>query len=500
MTRWQIDPAAPCPGPDGPAEDLLHLLAATGPDDWQQAGHGRARAGRPTTRVLEIGGHFYKLHEADLDHEAAIRAIRAQQAQERRLGVHPPDKRWFALPVRDARNRLCWWPGNRTPILAILDGNCLGMADLEQILARYFHCARAAGLALDLSLSNFGRDAAGRIHYVDDDLYPWQDHHPLHDFLAHLLRLGCLDGLEPGPLARCLQQGVEALPDLVSALAACHLPEQREAARNRLLAALGKTHVPAAPARPAARHAQRLGLLADIHGNLPALEAALAFLEEAGVSRILVLGDVVGYGPHPEECVRLLRSRTDLLAIRGNHDNAVVTGEISGGTTSLANWSWTWTRERLSDASRAWLSALPCWHAEDDWLAVHGAPVDAAYFNAYVYRMSYEDNLDNLQQRGIRLCFHGHTHLQQLYGRQRGSDGLWQEPAGNLAALEHALLSPGSVGQPRCGEPGVELAIVDLASGEYRFHRLAYDLERTVADMRRFDFPVALAERLQRGQ
>ncbi len=500
MTRWRIDPDAPCPAPDGPAEDLLRLLAATRPDDWQQAGHGRARAGRPTTRVLEIGEHFYKLHEAALNHEAALMAIRSQQAQERRLGVHPPDKRWFALPVRDTRGRSTWWPGNRTPILDILDGNRLGMADLEQILALYFHSVRKAGLALDLGLSNFGRDAAGRIHYVDDDLYPWRDHHPLHDFLTHLLRLGTLDRLDLRALGRRLQEAIDDLPEFVSALAACHLPAERQPVRARLLAALGKEASPAAPVRHSTRRQQRLGLLADIHGNLPALEAALAFLDEAGVSRILVLGDVVGYGPHPEECVRLLQSRTDLLTIRGNHDNAVVTGEISGGTTSLANWSWSWTRERLSDASRAWLAALPCSHAEDDWLAVHGAPMDASYFNAYVYRMSFEDNLDNLQQRGIRLCFHGHTHLQQLYGRRRGRDALWPEPAGKLASLDHALLSPGSVGQPRCGEPGVELAIVDLASGEYRFHRLAYDLERTVADMRRHEFPAALAERLQRGQ
>jgi len=82
--------------------------------------------------------------------------------------------------------------------------------------------------------------------------------------------------------------------------------------------------------------------------------------------------------------VETLRGRDDVLVIRGNHDNAVVTGEISGGTTSLANWSWQWSRERLDDAALAWLAELPCFHAEGDWLAVHGAPVDAAFFNAYV--------------------------------------------------------------------------------------------------------------------
>jgi len=114
--------------------------------------------------------------------------------------------------------------------------------------------------------------------------------------------------------------------------------------------------------------------------------------------------------------------------------------------------------------------------------------------------MSYEDNLDNLQQRGIPLCFHGHTHLQQLYCRHRGRDEAWDAREGNLSDVAHALLSPGSVGQPRCGEPGAELAIIDLDSREYRFHRLAYDIERTLDDMRRFAFPSGLIERLQAGQ
>ncbi len=485
--------------PDGIDTEWLAACLRDGP--WQCAGHGETYNGRPATRVLERDGHFLKLHDRPFPTaEAAAAAIAAHRKREALLAVHPPGKQWFRW-----RDESGWLIGNRTPPLAICADGRLDVASLETILGHYFRAAREHGLALDLGLTNFGHDDAGRLWYVDDDLYAWTDHHPLHDFLCHLLRRGRLDGQSAAAAGRLLQARLDAAAcdALCAAIDTAIMPAEQHGMRDALRAAL--TGAPKTTPRPATAtvpttNRKRLALIADVHGNLPALETVLAFIDAADVDALLVLGDVVGYGPHPEACVARLRERQDAIVIRGNHDNAVVTGEISGGTTSLANWSWEWTRDRLDADARAWLAALPCQHAEDDWLAVHGAPVDATYFNAYVYRMSYEDNLENLARRGIPLCFHGHTHLQQLYCRRQGRDAPWDAREGSLSDVDHALLSPGSVGQPRCGEPGAELAIIDLVSREFRFFRLAYDLDRTLADMRRHAFPHPLIERLQTGQ
>ncbi|HEB66952.1 MAG TPA: metallophosphoesterase [Gammaproteobacteria bacterium] len=495
--------------PDFDADELMALMLANAP---QTAGHGETYAGRPATRVLETARHFLKLQAQPLnDADSAASRIATHRAIERQLGVHPPDKIWFALPVCDPMDRPLWLMGNRTTPLRILDAMEPGADRLQSMLERYFRAATEHGKALDLSLSNFGVDAEGTVWYVDDDVYDWQDDHGLHDFLGLLLRQGRISSATAQILGRWLANALvraerpSALDELCQALRDIVLPAAQAPVLVQLLSALSRSGATMTVETPEKNRANtagaaRLALIADVHGNLPALEAVLDFIAGQAVDRILVLGDVVGYGPHPQACVDRLRERDDVLVIRGNHDNAVVTGEISGGTTSLANWSWQWSRERLDEAARTWLADLPCFHAEDDWLAVHGAPVDASFFNAYVYRMSYEDNLDNLQQRGIPLCFHGHTHLQQLYCRHRGRDAAWDAREGNLSDVSHALLSPGSVGQPRCGEPGAELAIFDLQSREYRFHRLAYDIERTLHDMRRFAFPNGLIERLQAGQ
>ncbi len=514
MKDWRPDPErrpvlhGPA-APDFDADELMALLLANAP---QTAGHGETYAGRPATRVLETARHFLKLQAQPFnDADSAASRIATRRAIERQLGVHPPDKIWFALPVRDPVDRPVWLVGNRTTPLRMLDAMATQAGHLQAVLEQYFRVAVEHGKALDLSLSNFGVDAKGTIWYIDDDVYDWQDDHGLHDFLGHLLRQGRISPATAQTLGHWIRAALiraarpSTLDELCQALRDTVLPAEQAPVRAQLSSALtgpGTTVVIEAPEAPRANSAgtARLALIADVHGNLPALEAVLDFIAGQAVDRILVLGDVVGYGPHPQACVDRLRERDDVLVIRGNHDNAVVTGEISGGTTSLANWSWQWSRERLDEGARAWLAGLPCFHMEEDWLAVHGAPVDASFFNAYVYRMSYEDNLDNLQQRNIPLCFHGHTHLQQLYCRRKGRDEAWDTREGNLSDVSHALLSPGSVGQPRCGEPGAELAIFDLTSREYRFHRLPYDIERTLHDMRRFAFPNGLIERLQAGQ
>ena len=138
-----------------------------------------------------------------------------------------------------------------------------------------------------------------------------------------------------------------------------------------------------------------LALLADIHANLPALQAVLDVMDQQGIGQALVLGDIVGYGPHPSEVIDVVRQR-GFATLKGNHDYAVAENQFKKGFSSYAKVAAEWTRTRLDAEELDWLDSLPLYLSQDDWLAVHGAPQDPTYIFGYVYHMTYESNLDHL--------------------------------------------------------------------------------------------------------
>jgi len=280
------------------------------------------------------------------------------------------------------------------------------------------------------------------------------------------------------------------------------IPPQRQAVAEALIQALygGQRFSYRAPEPRHHGGSGVMALIGDIHGNAPALERALDYLAGRGIGHGVMLGDVVGYGPHPRQCVDMVRDLRGWSMVRGNHDHAVACGEIRGGVTSLASWSLKWTIGQLDGDERQWLAQLPVYQQGEQWLAVHGSPLDKTFFNGYVYQMSYIENLDELAGRDIPLCFHGHTHIQKTWRRDADGDAGDSAPRQQLAEAMHVLISPGSIGQPRGGEPGVELAIIDLASRELEYLRLDYDMEPVLADMQRQYFPPEMAERLRQGQ
>jgi len=241
--------------------------------------------------------------------------------------------------------------------------------------------------------------------------------------------------------------------------------------------------------------------LADIHANLPALEAVLALLDQRGISQILVLGDMVGYGPFPEECVALLRER-QAICIRGNHDHFIAhhgIGKVpmSQSATQAANW----TMARLHAETLEWLSELPLKIDFPNVLAVHGSPRDPTFINGYVYDMTYERNLEWMVKANIHTCFHGHSHFFGVYA----SDGvlsfpLCKDPHQTLSAYKHCLVNPGSIGQPRTGHPGADFAIFDPISTDIEFIHLHYNLLPILDRMREENFPDQLIERLENGR
>ncbi|MBV0932597.1 metallophosphoesterase family protein [Marinobacterium weihaiense] len=240
-------------------------------------------------------------------------------------------------------------------------------------------------------------------------------------------------------------------------------------------------------------------ILADVHANLPALEAVLAWLQREGIERGIVLGDLVGYGPDAAEVIERLRG-SGLQIIKGNHDHAVALGSFQRGLSKNARHVAQWTHEQLSEEQREWLKRLPPVLDTEHWMAVHGAPLDPEFFYGYVYEMTYRDNLDKLAALGRKLCLHGHSHMPGVYGRDaKGQDRHWVEPRVSLQAFSHALVCPGSVGQPRNGTPHTQFAVYDPINEEVRFESLEYDFEPVVERMKANHFPADLYMRMPKG-
>lgn len=243
-----------------------------------------------------------------------------------------------------------------------------------------------------------------------------------------------------------------------------------------------------------------LAILADVHANLPALDAVLSYLKKQDISNGIVLGDTVGYGPHPSECIKRL-TNSNLIIIKGNHDNAVATGNYSKGFSRTGKWVIEWTIENIGSRDKKWLGKLPAFLRGNGWLAVHGSPMDPTHFNGYVYEMTYKKNLDNLEQREIPHCFHGHTHIMGVYARKSGiEDKFYKSDTIQLNEYKHSLVCPGAVGQARDGNPQCQFAIYDSMENKINFLCLDYDMEKTIDDMKRFGFPTSLQERLTSGR
>jgi diadenosine tetraphosphatase ApaH/serine/threonine PP2A family protein phosphatase len=240
----------------------------------------------------------------------------------------------------------------------------------------------------------------------------------------------------------------------------------------------------------------RVAVISDIHANLHALEAVLGAVEAEAPDAIWNLGDVVGYGPRPNRCCSAIAARAE-LALCGNHDLGVL------GTIDLEAFSDDaaaaahWTREVLSAGSRRYLDGLEPKGRTEGVELFHASPRDPVWD----YVLSGEAALDALHLTEAPLVLVGHSHVALavvLSGREL-SGGL--APAGTEVDLSEGrwLLNPGSVGQPRDGDPRAAFLLLDLGAGRGSFRRVEYPIERTQAEIRERGLPDALAERLAGG-
>lgn len=245
----------------------------------------------------------------------------------------------------------------------------------------------------------------------------------------------------------------------------------------------------------------RFAILSDIHGNREAFSAVLADLDMRQIDRSILLGDIVGYGPDPEFCVDLAARLVGegAVAIKGNHDHA-----ISNPTESMnimARAVIDWTRPRLDRAQTQFLENLPYTHQEGDVLFVHASANDPPRWH---YVTSDRRAIASFHATDARIIFCGHVHVPALMTYDLG--GTVREHKIPLRANIPLLKSRrwlgviGSIGQPRDGVPQAGYAIYDTDKQELAFHRVPYDIGKTIEKLRSAKLPDALSKRLREGQ
>jgi diadenosine tetraphosphatase ApaH/serine/threonine PP2A family protein phosphatase len=233
----------------------------------------------------------------------------------------------------------------------------------------------------------------------------------------------------------------------------------------------------------------RYALLADVHGNLHALRAALGRLEGLSVDRFLHVGDLIGYGPLPNECVELLAG-VGAVGVAGNHE-LIALGRIPDeGCTPRARQSLRWTREVLSEGTRRYLAALPERALVDGVMLAHGSLEDPTEY--VTEPLQAERQLDRLQREEpeARILVLGHTHQPWAYATSRGVLARRAPASVRLGPGGRHLLNPGSVGQSRDRAADARFAVLDLGRGMAEFHAIPYDLGACREALRRRGLPL----------
>ncbi|MFH1282291.1 MAG: metallophosphoesterase family protein [bacterium] len=242
------------------------------------------------------------------------------------------------------------------------------------------------------------------------------------------------------------------------------------------------------------------GVFADIHSNLEALNVVLEFFKQHKIQNYICSGDIVGYGPNPNECISKLKALKRLYCVAGNHDRAVVGMKSPNWFNEYAQRVLLWTKRQLNESSRAFLIRLPLLYEHTHFSIAHGSPRDPID----EYLLSPIQFLDNLKYFHTQVCFIGHTHFPICFLR----DKLGRVKLRNFQDGEKIKINPelklvynlGSVGQPRDNNTRACCALYDTDTKEISFHRLEYDVEKTQAKMRQAALPLFLIDRLAYGR
>ena len=251
----------------------------------------------------------------------------------------------------------------------------------------------------------------------------------------------------------------------------------------------------------------RVAVISDIHGNLHALQAVLDAIRAMRIRDVVCLGDVVGYGPKPRECLDLIMQHCR-HTVQGNHDEAAYNRAAAANFNGYARFAIEWTRDQLATRHLELLQLLPqVAYIEDDCMCIHDCPVPAT--PDYVH----DAQMASIAFRGVdtRVCLLGHTHVpivfeaptpnveDDLGPHDISAYGLQDGQSIRLQDRRRYICNPGAVGQPRDSDPRASFGILDIGKWTWSLHRVEYDINAAQLATQQAGLPPILAERLALG-
>ena len=241
----------------------------------------------------------------------------------------------------------------------------------------------------------------------------------------------------------------------------------------------------------------KLAIISDIHSNIHALTAVMEEIERRDVDTIFALGDLVGYNAFPCEALELIRKK-EIPSIMGNHDIVCCGLENPIWFNSSARGAALWTRKRLGVDQRGYLRALPNEARINETIyAVHGSPMSR---DDYIMDlMDAMNNFQHLPDTLIRICLFGHSHIPAIFSDLGPSHDAAHEGRHFLSARNRYFINPGSVGQPRDGDPRASFAVLETEEPAVEIIRVEYDIAATMKAVLKAGLPQFIADRLQVG-
>ncbi|MBD3314670.1 MAG: metallophosphoesterase [Chitinivibrionales bacterium] len=242
----------------------------------------------------------------------------------------------------------------------------------------------------------------------------------------------------------------------------------------------------------------RYAVISDIHGNVDALQAVLKDIERRAVDSIICLGDIVGYYPDPEACVKLVNGNVS-HAVAGNHDYAAIGKIDTQNFTYYAFAAMEWTKRNLSARAKEYLASLSLAGEIEDMYYTHSSPSNPQDFT-YVFPDSEVAIFEAFNSLDHRLNFIGHTHWPSIMLQDQDKIMLYTDHCVEIAQKYYYLINVGSVGQPRNFDPRSCYAIYDTMASEVTLIHVEYDFKVTQKKVIENNLPAFLADRLQKGR
>ncbi len=237
----------------------------------------------------------------------------------------------------------------------------------------------------------------------------------------------------------------------------------------------------------------KIAVISDIHSNLTALKEAFGYIKEDNVDKIVCLGDIVGYGPRPNECVDIIRKNCP-VSLMGNHDHAVIGLTDTYYFNQYAREAVNWTRRALTIQNKTYLENLPFSHHENEILYVHSTPVHPEEWHYILSDFEANQYLEKINQK---ICFVGHSHIPVVFASEDGS--FYKEKIDLDFKNQKYIVNVGSVGQPRDGDPNLCFVILDTDAETLEYIRLEYNVQETYDEILENKLPPFLAMRLLAG-